>query len=110
MELASIDTFAKVTPAQENMADLAIARRIADAAEGNVDACFDLGVIYSTGSHGAATDLVEAHMWFNLAASQGHEEAVWCRGDVAEEMSRAEIAEAQRRARRWLASGSRRAA
>ena len=79
-------------------------------AAGDTEACYDLGVISSTGGHGVAADLVEAHMWFNLAAAAGHEEAAWCRADVSEEMTAREIAEAQRRAREWLSAGTRRAA
>ena len=74
------------------------------------DAYFDLGVAFSTGSHGATCDLIEAHKWFNLAAVGGHEEAQACRAEVSEEMTAREIAEAQRRAREWIAAGNRRAA
>ena len=89
--------------------DLVIAGYMADAAAGDIAALFNLGVAYSTGSGGVTTDLIEAHKWFNLAASRGHEEAGWCRADVSDEMTAREIAEAQRRARRWL-SEERRAA
>ena len=51
---------------------------------------------------GVAGDLIEAHKWFNLAASKGHEDAPHCRCEIAEEMTPREIAEAQRRARAWL--------
>jgi len=81
-----------------------IGHYLASAAKGNVDAYFDLGVAFSTGSHGAVCDLVEAHKWFNLAAAMGHEEAAHCRADISEEMSAREIAEAQRNARAWLSS------
>lgn len=84
-------------------ASLVIAQCLAAAAAGETIALYDLGVIYSTGSHGAEYDLVEAHKWFNLAASRGHEEAAWCRADISDEMTAREIAEAQRRARDWLA-------
>jgi TPR repeat protein len=60
-----------------------------------------LGLIYSTGD-GAAADLVEAHKWFNLAAMMGSEAAKQYRGDLAREMSPAEIAAAQRAARQWM--------
>ena len=83
---------------------------LAAAAEGKAGACFDLGVAFSTGSNGAECDLVEAHKWFNLAAARGHEEAARCRADIADEMTAREIAEAQRRARQWLAEGRQRAA
>lgn len=77
---------------------------------GNDDALYDLGVAYSTGSHGIVCDLVEAHKWFNIAASRGHGEAAMCRADISDEMTAREIAEAQRRAREWLACDNRRAA
>ena len=47
-------------------------------------------------------DLVTAHKWFNLAALQGNEDAKRYRMEIAREMSKAEIADAQRRAREWL--------
>ena len=86
--------------------------RIADAADGNVQALYELGVAYSTGSGGIAVDLIEAHKWFNLAALNGSEIAQECRADISEDMTAREIAEAQRQARAWLAemSPSRRAA
>ena len=90
-------------PADHNDADLLVANCLAAAAQGEPAALYDLGVAYSTGSHGAPCDLVEAHKWFNLAALSGHEEAGWCRADISEEMTAREIAEAQRRARKWLA-------
>jgi TPR repeat protein len=83
-------------------ADALVAECLAAFVGGNIDALYDLAVAFSTGSHGAACDLVEAHKWFNIAAARGHEEAAWCRADVAEEMTAREIAEAQRRAREWL--------
>lgn len=90
--------------------DAFFARNLAAAAAGDNDACHALGVACSTGSHELACDLIEAHKWFNLAASRGHEEAALCRADIADEMSAREIAEAQRRAREWLALGERRVA
>ena len=83
--------------------DLAIAGYLADAVAGDIAALFNLGVAYSTGSNGVECDLIEAHKWFNLAASRGHEDAAFCRADISDEMTAREIAEAQRRARRWLA-------
>lgn len=90
--------------------DLLVANCLAAAAQGDISAYFDLGVAYSTGSHGAACDLIEAHKWFNLAAVGGHEEAPTCRAEVADEMTAREIAEAQRRAREWLSASMRKAA
>ena len=96
--------------AEARNADLLVAACLAAAAQGDTAAYYDLGVAYSTGSHGVGCDLVEAHKWFNLAAVAGHEESAWCRADIAEEMTAREIAEAQRRAREWLSAGARKAA
>lgn len=76
--------------------------RISDAAGGDIQALYELGVAYSTGSGGIAVDLIEAHKWFNLAALNGSTLAQECRADIAEEMTAREIAEAQRQARAWL--------
>ncbi|KUR72611.1 hypothetical protein AQZ52_05040 [Novosphingobium fuchskuhlense] len=92
-----------LTGASENAAaDMLVATCLAAAAAGDMDALFDLGVAYSTGSHGAPCDLIEAHKWFNLAAVGGHDEAATCRAEVSDDMTAREIAEAQRRAREWL--------
>jgi TPR repeat protein len=84
--------------------------RISDAAHGNPDALYDLGVCYSTGTSGVGIDLIEAHKWFNLAAVAGLVAAQDARADVAEDMSAREIAIAQAAARAWLATSQRRAA
>jgi len=90
--------------------EMLVANCLAAAAQGDITAYFDLGVAFSTGSHGVSCDLIEAHKWFNLAAVSGHEEAQMCRADISEEMTAREIAEAQRRAREWLSAFSRKAA
>jgi TPR repeat protein len=110
MEWTKIEEFAKIRPADSTVADLHVARCLAAAAAGETEACYELGVAFSTGTHGIAADLIEAHKWFNLAAVSGHEEAAMCRADVSDEMTAREIAEAQRRAREWLRAGTRRAA
>tara|TARA_A100001391_G_scaffold101953_1_gene67756 strand:+ start:12502 stop:12834 length:333 start_codon:yes stop_codon:yes gene_type:complete len=102
MELVRQQTFGTITPADISSADIMVAQCLADAAQGDIEAYFNLGVAFSTGSHGVDCELIEAHKWFNLAAAAGHEEASWCRADVADEMSAREVAEAQRRAREWL--------
>jgi uncharacterized protein len=85
--------------------------RVRDIGLGDWDMCYDLGVDYSTGANGVDLDLIEAHKWFNLAASRGgHEGARHCRAEIADEMTAREIAEAQNRARQWLAINMRRAA
>ena len=84
--------------------------KLQQAARGDADALYDLGVAYSTGTHGIEVDLVEAHKWFNLAALNGSRRGQESRAEIAEEMSAREIAEAQRQARAWLAATGRRAA
>jgi uncharacterized protein len=85
-------------------AEFLIQSRIADAAMGDVEALYELGVVYSTGVDGVEVDLVEAHKWFNLAALSGNGMAQQCRAEIADEMTAREIAEAQRGARAWLAA------
>ena len=85
--------------------------RLAEAARGDAEALYDLGMAYSTGSGGVDIDMIEAHKWFNLAALNGSEEAMMCRADISDDMTAREIAEAQRQARAWLqATDQRRAA
>jgi uncharacterized protein len=67
----------------------------------NAEGLFELGILYATGSE-VETDLVAAHKWFNLAAMRGFADAAYHRQQIAEEMSDAEIAAAQRAAREWL--------
>jgi TPR repeat protein len=110
MELVRIETGTPLSERELANADLFIARCLTAAARGDRSACYNLGIAYSTGSHGLNCDLVEAHKWFNLAAVRGHAEAACCRADISEEMTAREIAEAQRRARQWLAEEDRRAA
>jgi TPR repeat protein len=87
----------------QKSAEFLIRSRLADAESGDVDALFDLGVVYSTGRAGIGIDLVEAHKWFNLAALSGCTRGQECRAEIALEMTAREIAEAQRQARSWLA-------
>jgi TPR repeat protein len=69
------------------------------------DELFRLGLLYSTGQGGAPLDFVSAHMLFNLAAMRGSMEAKVYRKELSREMDPADVAEAQRAARQWLAEG-----
>jgi len=69
----------------------------------DADGCFDCGMAFSAGA-GVAVDLVEAHKWFNIAASRGHGNAARLRREIADMMSDSEIGQAQRAARDWLKS------
>jgi len=76
------------------------------AEQGDARAQFNLGGMYGQGQ-GVPQDYVEAHMWLNLAASNApgekYEEYAAVRDRVASRMSAAQVAEAQRLARQWLA-------
>ena len=56
------------------------------------------------GGEGVAQDYVEAYMWYSLAATLGNEPTRDARDVIAGAMSPAQIAEAERLAREWLAS------
>ena len=87
-----------------------IESRLRDAAGGDADACYDLGIVYSSGADGVDVDLIEAHKWFNIAAMSGSERAQECRAEIAEDMTAREIITAQKAARDWLNATVRKAA
>jgi TPR repeat protein len=68
---------------------------------GDSDNLYKLGLIYSTGDD---VDFVQAHMWFNLAAARGSEAAKECRRELADMLSKDEVAQALRAAREWLSA------
>ncbi len=75
------------------------------AVQGLDRAQFNLGIMYATG-RGVQQDYVQAYLWFSLAAAQGHGSAQKFRDNVlAEDMTPAQRAEAQRLAREWKAKG-----
>jgi hypothetical protein len=65
------------------------------------DVLFELGMLHASGRDGAV-DLISAHKWFNLAAVKGRGDAIAMRREIAEMMSEADIAAAQREARAWM--------
>jgi uncharacterized protein len=65
------------------------------------DVLFERGLYWASGRSGVV-NLVAAHKWFNLAALKGRADAILMRREVAELMSVAEIATAQREARDWM--------
>lgn len=73
------------------------------AQTGSPDALFELGLKYCTGRD-VGLDLVVAHKWFNLAALRGNKAAMDYRLELSQEMSQQEVAEAQKEARKWLAT------
>jgi TPR repeat protein len=67
------------------------------------DVLFERGLYWSSGRSGVV-NLVAAHKWFNLAALKGRSDAIQMRREVAELMSEAEVAAAQREARDWMST------
>ena len=65
------------------------------------DVLFERGLYWASGRSGLV-DLIAAHKWFNLAAVKGRKDAIAYRQEVAQQMSDAEIAAAQREARAWV--------
>ncbi len=59
--------------------------------------------MYDNGQ-GVPQDYVQAHMWLNLAAANGNEQAKGNRDIAAGLMTGEEIAEAQKLAREWMAA------
>ena len=57
--------------------------------------------MYADGE-GVPEDDVLAYMWYNLAAAQGDEIAQSNKGRLERQMTREQIAEAQRLSREWL--------
>ena len=70
------------------------------AEQGHASAQFNFGQMFADGV-GVPQDYVLAHMWFNLAASQGSKVGRIERKLVADKMTPAQIAEAEKLAREW---------
>ncbi len=68
---------------------------------GEHEVLLEMGLNYCAG-RGVEANLVEAHKWFNLAALRGSEAAKEYRCEISAEMTKEEIARAQRLARQWL--------
>ncbi len=60
--------------------------------------------MYAKG-RGVPQGYVQAHMWGNLAAAQGDEDGRKVRDTLAEKMTPAQLAAAQRLAREWKPKG-----
>jgi uncharacterized protein len=73
------------------------------ADQGDANAQANLGVMRENG-WGVPQDFIVAHMWYNLSAGNGYEFGRIRRDSIAESMTDASVAEAQRRARVCMAS------
>lgn len=70
------------------------------ANQGDQHAQRNIGNMYKSGE-GVPKDNVRAYMWLNLSAAQGHSGALEDRNALAQHMTPAQIAEAQKLAREW---------
>lgn len=87
--------------------DEAAARALLErtAAMGNPVGLYALGQIYAEGL-GVEQDLLQAHVWFNLAAANGHPEGAQARAEIEALLTPEQVRDAQRQAREWRPEGA----
>jgi TPR repeat protein len=73
------------------------------AEQGLAGAQNNLGLMYDKGT-GVLQDTIAAHMWFNIAAANGNTKAAGDRDVAAGKLSSSGVEEAQKRAKRCMAS------
>ena len=73
------------------------------AKQGDAEAQYNLGLMYDFGE-GVLEDDVYAYMWWNLASLLGNKNATTAKGEIAEEMTSSQIAEAEERSQQCLNS------
>jgi len=91
----------------DNLTALRLIRRAAE--QGDVEAQQSLGSMYYVGVWGLPQDYVQAHLWFNVAASRApfaelRNKMIMLRDRVAAKMTSEQVAEAQQLAREWKPS------
>lgn len=69
--------------------------------EVRADVFCEMGLMYATGRE-CEVDYIAAHKWLNIAAIKGSTRAAALRAELAESMSKAELASALRAAREWM--------
>ena len=70
------------------------------SAKGSKTSQYYLGTMYLTGM-GALQDYCRAHMWLNIASSQGHRKSRQKLERLTKKMTANQVAEAQKLARAW---------
>ncbi|MBW4982884.1 sel1 repeat family protein [Mameliella sp. CS4] len=80
----------------------AVSLLTAAADRGNGPAQFALAGLLARGDHGSAPDYVEAHKWYNIAATFGHPDAPEQREVLGNLMTPEQLAQAQAAARAWF--------
>ena len=73
------------------------------ASQGSSICQYYLGLMYASGM-GVLQDFGQAHMWLNIASSQGHRKARRQLERLTHHMTADEIAVAQKRARQWVSN------
>ena len=71
------------------------------AGKGSTQSQYFLGVMFLKG-YGVLQDFVQAHTWFNIAASRGHKKSRAHLDKITAKMSAEQVAEAQKQAREWV--------
>ncbi len=61
----------------------------------------EMGLMYATGRD-CELDMVAAHKWLNIAAVKGSDRAAALRAELANTMSKSDLATALRQAREWM--------
>ncbi|MEN0002304.1 MAG: sel1 repeat family protein [Pseudomonadota bacterium] len=69
--------------------------------DASADIIFEMGMAAASGRD-RDMNLIEAHKWFNIAAIKGSPRAAALRAEIAETMSKADLAKALRDARQWM--------
>jgi uncharacterized protein len=69
--------------------------------ETRADVFCEMGLMYAAG-RGCDVDLVAAHKWLNIAAIKGSDRAASMRADLANTMTKMQLAQALREAREWM--------
>ena len=101
MQLSGIEGgYGKIIQSEE--ADALIAACLGRYEQGNLDALYDLGVAFSTGSHGTVCDMIEAHKWFNIAGVNGNATGKKNADIIEKKMQPGQIISAIGLAREWL--------
>ena len=89
---------AKAAPDERITANSSEAPLQLQAEQGDARAQFILGAMYHEGE-GVPEDYVQAYAWFNLSAAQGYEGAEEARDSLQQQMTPAQIADAQKLSR-----------
>ena len=97
LDLGTLYLQGEVTPQSDQMAMFWFSQA---AGQGDALSFAKLGWMYEEG-RGVLQDSIQAHKWYNLAAAKGEQKAAESRDALANKMTPAQIAEAQKRAREW---------